>query len=210
MKIRKILPVVLISTLGCAGLVLLTLQALQKPATYPKDKIGSSIAASAAFSDFDFTQYTSPTQKKFSIKGKRMGLGNKSVGRFIFSPAKTTEINQAQAEFYENGHTVAHILGKTAFIDAPFNRETELATFINRIVFAGGADVITEDRRTLVCNSLEWDSQHGRIRASGNCVLRYGNEMIRADFIDSDIMLKDFTFRNDSNKRLKALSRALF
>lgn len=207
MKIRKIIPVVVISTLGCAGLVLLTLQPLQKSTTYTKDKITSSISASAAFGDFDFTEYTSHNQKKYTLKGRRLGSGNKKFGPFIIASAKVVRIKDAEMVFYENNHAVSTVTAKDAVINVPFRKDNTIITLAGNIEFSGDVGMVTEDKRALTCGALEWNNSSGRLLASGNCKLRLEGKSVRTDEIDTDVQLKDFNIKTDSKKRLRALTR---
>ena len=209
MKIQKILPVTLVATLGCAGLVLVTLQAFHRPATYKKDKIGSSISASASFSDFDFTEYTTFAQKKFTVKGKKLSVENKKFGFLIFAPANAVYIKDAEIVFYEGNRPVSSIWAKIAVLNKPFDRKNMAAAFVERIEFSDSIGMITEDRRTLTCEKLEYDNARGRILASGKCKLRYKGESARADIIDSDVKLQDFNLKKDKGKRFRSLMKML-
>ncbi len=206
MTIRTILPVTIIATLGCAGFI--ALQAVHKPTTYKNNNISTS--NSASFNDFDFTEYArGGRDKKYSITGKRLGAAAKRFGIFRIAAAKVTEIKDPRITFYDRNAPVSTIMGKTAVVDVPLDKINVVPSFVNSLEFSEGVSVVTADRRALDCNKLRWDKTSGRILASGNCVLVIDGKSVKADFIDSDVKLTDFSSRNDKMKRLRALTRAV-
>ncbi|MDD5136587.1 MAG: hypothetical protein PHI59_00940 [Candidatus Omnitrophica bacterium] len=171
---------------------------------------GTISSKTAAFEEFDLSEYSEGGAcKKLTIQGKKLGVVAKKLGIFRLAPLKVTEIRDASITFYEKGAVVSRITAKKAFLNASFGDDNSIASIVKEMDLSGTVDVVTGDRRTLVCSSLKWDNSRNRIFASGNCVLRFDNNVVRADQIDSDLKLTDFNSKNDRLKRLRTLSRAV-
>lgn len=206
MTIRTILPVTIIAALGCASFI--TLQTVHNPATSKNSD--NPIIRNAFFSDFDFTEYSkSGLEKKFTIQGRRLAAVGKRFGRFYVSAAKVTEIKDARVIFYNANKPVSTITAKRAVLDTPFDKGSAPSPALNRIDFSEDVTVITSDRRILECKRLSWNKPDNGISAQGACRLIADGKRLRADFIDSDVELRNYNLRNDRMKRLRALGRAV-
>ena len=203
---RNSLSVILVIVFCCVAIY--ALQRSHK--TISPKKTQPSFSKSASLEDFDFTEYSDGgANKKITIKGKRFGAANKRLGAFQVSVMRVTEIRDAAITFYENGSPVSNVIAKKAFLEAPADQKDPIASLTRRIDLSGGVDVVTTDKRTLVCDSARWDHDNNRISARGNCVLRFAGKMLKADRVDSDVKLLDFAYKNDKLKRLRALGRAV-
>lgn len=206
MKNRGILPILLIIVF--CGIAICTISNSCKTSAAKNNKPVS--ANNAAFEDFNFSEYSdNGASKKFTIQGKRLGLGAGRIGVFRVSAIEVTEISDAFLTIYENGEPVSRIMAKKAILSASPLGKASLASIVTRIEFSGKVDVVTSDKKTLVCRNATWDKARNRLYARGDCILRSSGGLVRADYIDSDLKLCEFSSRNDKLKRLRALGRAI-
>ena len=148
--------------------------------------------------------------KIYTIQGKKINPESKKFGFLQFAPIKENCIRDIKLTFYENDVPASIIMAKRAVSDIPFDKDLSLdknlaERLFQKIDFSGDIALITEDKRTLTCKSLRWDSKQERIFASGDCILRYEGKFVKADLIDTDVNLRGSSFRNDKEKRLKKL-----
>lgn len=195
---------------------ILALAAFSLFLNYGKEDVKSkevSIVGEHCLEEFDFTKYinnNNSVERKFTIRGKRMGLASKKVGVLRIAPAKETHIKDVSLVFYEDDMPVSSIIAEQATSSIPFDSKLKVKKDLplilaGRLEFSGGIVLITEDRRTLVCDRLEWNNNRGTIFASGDCILRYGDNTVSADSIRTDVKLRDFSVSKDSKKRLKKI-----
>ncbi|MFA5142973.1 MAG: hypothetical protein WC522_02230 [Candidatus Omnitrophota bacterium] len=205
---KRLIPICLVLIIALCCISIYALHKFYISAISKHSRAISSKAA--ALEEFDLSEYSAGgAYKKLTIQGKKLGIAAKKLGIFRLAPAKVTEIQDVSITFYEKGAVISQITAKKAFLNASVEDENPMASIVKEMDFSGKVDVVTGDRRTLVCSRLKWDNGLNRIFASGNCVLRFDNNVIRADQIDSDLKLRDFNSKNDRLKRLRALSRAV-
>ncbi|MDD3905684.1 MAG: hypothetical protein PHS46_04020 [Candidatus Omnitrophica bacterium] len=205
MKMRNPFPIIVIIA-SCVIFLYLAINFFKTPS--PKN-IKSTATNKVAFEDFDFSEYAdNGASKKFTIQGKRLGPGARQLGVFQVA-AKVIKITDALLTIYENGVPVCRVMAKKAVLSTLSEGKSPIGLIITRIDFLGKVDVVTMDKKTLVCQKLTWDKARNRLYASGDCVLRSLDGIIRADYIDSDIKLREFNSKNDKLKRLRALGRAV-
>ena len=207
MKIKQFVPAGLLFILVCSLLLYLYISH-QKSTNIPKAEKHASNGYS--LDNINFTEYTDRgINKKFTINGKAMGVAPKRFGIFLIGPFKVLQITDPEVIFYNKNAQASVLRAKKAVFDTPFNNENDKDNMIRalsrRVEFTGGISVITEERRTLTCDTLVWDSSKGRFSASGRCVLTYEGKIVKGDLGETDVLLKDFSFKNESRNRLKAL-----
>ncbi|NQT96056.1 MAG: hypothetical protein HQ572_06350 [Candidatus Omnitrophica bacterium] len=175
-----------------------------------KDKWGFNLKDSS-FKDFDFTKTViidKAAQRKFKIEGKRMGLKNKQLGFFQIAVYKELCISNVKLTFYENDIPVSILTAERATLDIPAGGK-KVSILGSNLNFSGNIFLVTNDKRTLVCDRLRWNSNDEKLYADGNCRLGYEGKRLRSDAIDSDVNLTDFTYSNDNNK-LADIAKSIF
>ena len=163
-----------------------------------------------SFEDFNFTQYTEGgKQKKFTIEGKKIFTESKDMGILTLKTgaAKIVRINDVRITFYEDNLPVSFISAKKAVLNQISGKDDNVGAMMSKIDLYGNINVMTGGRRTLACNNLSVDNKNNIMSAGGNCTIRYEGNIVKADYIDTDVRLKDFSFRNDTNKRFKSLAK---
>lgn len=170
---------------------------------------GISVSNKIYLENVSFTEYVdNGSNKKFTINGKGLGVTAKRLGIFLIAPAKVLQMTDVEVVFYTQNTPGSVLRAKRAIFDTPLDGKNDMIKALSRPVeFAGDISVLTEERRTLTCNTLMWDSAEGRFSASGRCVLTYEGKIVKGDSGETDVLLKDFSFKTDSKKRLKALGR---
>jgi hypothetical protein len=198
---------VCILTAALCGLLSYLYISHSKSANIPRQ--GRSASDKFYLESVSFTEYTdSGSNKKFTINGKGLGLANKRFGIFLIASAKVLRMADAEVVFYTKNTPDSVLRAKRAMFDAPLDGKNDIVKALSRPVeFSGDISVLTEDRRTLTCDRLIWDSAKGRFFANGRCVLTYEGNVVKGDSGQTDVLLKDFNFKTDSKKRLKALGR---
>jgi len=166
-------------------------------------------ANSVSVEDFAFTEYAdSGATKRFTIEGKRLGPEARRLNRFLKTGvADTLKLRDVRVTFYNNNSPASFINSKTAELDSRYNKENAIDSLTGRVSLEGDVSVETRSHKTLSCNKMLLDNAKRRLIASGNCVLRYEGKFEKADYIDSDVLLQDFTCRKDKEKRLRALAK---
>ena len=149
---------------------------------------GISGGASLDLRDFTFTEYTKTDnggEKSFVVSGKKLQTANPKIGIFRIGIGKVIELEKPEITFYEDNLPISIAGSKTGVVNS-------LNTLNKGIIFYGNVTLITEDKRTLTCNKLEWNNGRKYLLAEGNCILKAEGETIKADIIKSDIVLNDF------------------
>lgn len=211
MKLRSILSTLIITSL-CAFLIITAQQHRQSLNPSKNSKISPGVIS---VDEFNFSEYKdNGLNKKFTVRGKTLRPGSKKISIFNIGPAKTVEVRDVEVTFYANNIPVASIRSKKAVFDMPFeagrkDKDKAAKVLTSRIDFFGDITILTKDRRTLTCRNLTLDSRRDRLFARGDCVLGYEGKTVRADTVDSDVYLKDFSCKNDKMKRLKAIGKIL-
>ena len=131
--------------------------------------------------DFSLTAYAD-NQKSFTIQGKKLCAKNRKVGIFRVALGKVAEINDVQVIFYENNEPVSHLISSDGAMDL----------LTKDVDFYGNIALITEDKRTLTCDSLKWDNEGEFLLAKGNCILRVEGKTARGSLIKTDVGLRNF------------------
>lgn len=164
-----------------------------------------------SFENFSFTSYAkieNGMQKNFTISGKKVGLETKKFGWLSFAPVKVVQIKDARVAFYKNNILVSFATSKKAVLDMPLKEDMSLSALMNKVEFYGNVTMTTPDHRSLTCDRLNWGSSEGRLFASGNCIINYGKKSVKADSVNLDTRLKNFSFKDDNKKRLRLFARA--
>lgn len=163
-----------------------------------------------SFQDFNFTQYTdNGALKRFTVQGRKIFPESKEIGILTLRTGaqKAVRLSDVRVTFYENNLPVSFIEAKKAVLDTAPDKNNIPGSLMSEIDLFGDISVVTEDRRTLSCNSLLLDSEKNRMSAGGNCAMRYEGKTVKADYINSDIKLRDFSYWNDTKKRFKSLAK---
>lgn len=160
--------------------------------------------------DFSITKYGKDGARKLiTLSGKRLAPGPKKLGPFYVSALKEFVISDVRVEFYDTGKITATIVsGKAIFDNGPLGfagGRDRGNVFPGRIKFIESPCLMTEGRRALSSEVLWWDGMTGAVRAEDGCVLSYELGRLKADRIDSDVYLKNFTY-NERKIPLKRLS----
>lgn len=209
MKIRQFVPAGLLSILVCSLSLLYLYTSHQNKSGANIPKAGKHASNKYSFDEISFTEYAdNGANKKFTINGKAMGVAPKRFGVFLAAPFKVLQITDPEIIFYTKNAQASILRAKKAIFDTQFNNEDYKNDIIKalsrRVGFTGGVCVTTEDRRALTCDNLMWDSAKGRFSANGRCVLTYEGKTVKGNSGETDVLLKDFSFRTDTKKRLKA------
>lgn len=147
---------------------------------------------------FSITKYSKDgANKLLTLSGKRLEPGPKKLGPFYVSALRELVIKDAKMEFYDDGRITATIVsGKAILMSRSFDPagKQDLGDILpERVKFLDRPCLVTEDRRALASEVLWWDDATGAVRAEDGCVLTYELGRLRADRIDSDIYLKNFS-----------------
>ncbi len=156
------------------------------------------------FEDFDYTVYQNQgTQKKLTLKGKRMVMANKKLGVFEISVLKILNLKDVEVTFYQDNKPVSTVRAEKALVEIPRNTNTNNMSLsaLQKIDFLEGGVVITGDKRILAADRLELDSKDNLLFAQGNCVLRYDGRSVRAHKITTDVALRDFSVEEGKSGR---------
>jgi len=151
--------------------------------------------------DFSFSKHIASDEsvgRKFSLEGKKILPKNKDLGLFQLGIVKELQIRDPKLTYYENNKPIATLTAEKATTDIPFGKKN-VAILGGSLEFSGNVYLITDDKRILVSDKITWNDDEEKFHASGNCIASYEGKRLRADSINTDIKLTDFTYSNERN-----------
>lgn len=162
----------------------------------------------ASVGDFSFTEYTkSGLEKRFTIEGRRLREESGKISRFRTAAIKRLAIQDAKAAIYDNNTPISYIRSEKAVLDSYPDKKNLIDSLTRTLEFSGNVIVTAANGRRLTCGRLKWDNMANRIRASGDCGVWDGKGFLKADIVEADSGLKNYSLNTDKKKRLNAFMK---
>ena len=162
---------------------------------------------SVCIEDFKFSfPVGNNSDRVMEISGKRLMPVSKNIGMFRTDAIKILRLTDAESVLYINEVPLTRIHSKSATLEPrdPIKGKG-MDALTGTISFSGGVTVFTQDRNSLTCRKLELDQINGKIRAEGGCVMFCGGKRVKADMIDTDILLRDYSVRKGKKRPIDSM-----
>lgn len=178
----------LINALTSLGVIVLCLPVIFL-AHQPDEQVSapqttSSVIEQPLIDGFEFTKYAAG-KRIYSLNAQKLYLRDKNLG---YSGLRIGLLKQAELEgvkvtfFDQEGRVVSYLNSKSATIDSKRKN----------ISFHGAPALITQDRRVLSAQRIDWEDSQKQLLAQGSCFLGAEGKGYSAPSIKTDPALKIF------------------